>query len=215
MKTHEEIQQLFRELKELEDRIKNPVISDIVPEQPIIQHQEVPLEVFKEVPEEPTKEVPPPSTKVKKKSREKKKEKTQKKNRLHLKKTEKTPEHKKKRLFQRKKKAMGEGVEVTPELQKQFEELVDESIKEQSTFTLRFDDKGNLVGYNLKKPKPVKQPKQKTEPSAPAPEAKGIKGKLKRVTSKLRPKRSGKEGGSRFSGIGGKLKGIIPKRSKK
>jgi len=104
-------------------------------------------------------------------------------------------------------------VTVTPELQKQVEELIDDSMLQQSTFTLRLDEKGNLVGYNLKKPKPLKAPKQET--SAPEPEVKGVKGKILRVVSKIRRKKSSKEGGSKLSGIGGKLKGIIPRRSKK
>ena len=142
-----------------------------------------------------------------------KKEKRKRLSKIHFQKKEKTPEQKKKHLFHRKKDIFIEGVTITPDLQKQVEELVDESMLQQSTFTLRFDDKGNLVGYNLKKPKPPKEQKQET--AAPEPEAKGVKGKIKRVFSKIRRKKSLKEGGSRMSGIGGKLKGIVPRRSKK
>jgi hypothetical protein len=92
------------------------------------------------------------------------------------------------------------------------------------TFTLRLDDKGNLVGFNIKEPAPklsvqlkqfiaskrkTKTPKEEQEP------VKGIKGKLLRLLPKRGKKSEESEDQQgRFSGIISKIKNIIPSRKK-
>jgi len=110
-------------------------------------------------------------------------------------------------------------------LQDQLEEPKGEIKPIKSTFTLRIDDKGHLVGFNIKKPKPKKEKKSRrillfrrkkgevgasAEPAAEKPEVKGIKGKIIGIVSKIKPKKSG----SKVSGIVGKTKGIFSRKSK-
>ena len=99
-------------------------------------------------------------------------------------------------------------------------------VKPRSTFTLRINDQGDLAGFNIKKPKPIKEKKHRkllpfrkgaTEESEAeeTTEESGIKGKIKGIFSRVKPKKSGEESGSKISNIVGKLKGVIPRRSKK
>ena len=89
-----------------------------------------------------------------------------------------------------------------------------------TTFTLRIDDQGRLMGYNIKKPKSegghrriLPFGKGTTEESgAKEAEEPGIKGKIKGLFSRIKPKQSGESGGSKVSSLLGKIKGILPKR---
>lgn len=89
-----------------------------------------------------------------------------------------------------------------------------------STFTLRIDDQSNLVGFNIKKPKPQVKSKHrrflpfkrgfsKGSEDEKTTEESGIKGKIKGIFSRLKSKASGEEGGSKISNILGKIKGIF------
>jgi len=89
-----------------------------------------------------------------------------------------------------------------------------------TTFTLRINDQGRLMGYNIKKPKSegghrriLPFGKGTTEESG-AKEAGelGIKGKIKGLFSRIKPKQSGESGGSKVSSLLGKIKGVLPKR---
>ena len=89
-----------------------------------------------------------------------------------------------------------------------------------TTFTLGIDDRGKLVGYNIKKPKSERGHrrilpfgKSATEESgAKEAEEPGIKGKVKGLFSRIKPKQSGESGGSKISSLLGKIKGVLPKR---
>ena len=89
-----------------------------------------------------------------------------------------------------------------------------------TTFTLRIDDQGRLMGYNIKKPKSkgghrriLPFGKGTTEESgAKEAEEPGIKGKIKDLFSRIKPKQSGESGGSKVSILLGKIKGVLPKR---
>jgi hypothetical protein len=89
-----------------------------------------------------------------------------------------------------------------------------------TTFTLRIDDQGRLIGYNIKKPKSegghrriLPFGKSTTEESsAKEAEEPGIKGKIKGLFSRIKPKQSGESGGSKVSSLLGKIKGVLPKR---
>ena len=89
-----------------------------------------------------------------------------------------------------------------------------------TTFTLRIDDQGRLMGYNIKKPKSegghgriLPFGKGTTEESgAKEAEEPGIKGKVKGLFSRIKPKQSGESGGSKISSLLGKIKGVLPKR---
>ena len=89
-----------------------------------------------------------------------------------------------------------------------------------TTFTLRIDDQGRLMGYNIKKPKSegghrriLPFGKGTTEESgAKEAEEPGIKGKIKGLFSRIKPKQSGESGGSKVSSLLGKIKGVLPKR---
>jgi len=89
-----------------------------------------------------------------------------------------------------------------------------------TTFTLRIDDQGRLMGYNIKKPKSagghrriLPFGKGTTEESgAKGAEGPGIKGKIKNLFSRIKPKQSGESGGSKVSSLLGKIKGVLPKR---
>lgn len=89
-----------------------------------------------------------------------------------------------------------------------------------TTFTLRIDDQGKLIGYNIKKPKSggghrriLPFGKSATEESSvKEADEPGIKGKIKGLFSRIKPKQSGESGGSKVSSLLGKIKGVLPKR---
>lgn len=89
-----------------------------------------------------------------------------------------------------------------------------------STFTLRIDDQSNLVGFNIKKPKPKVESKyrrifllQKATPKESGDEKTteelGIKGKINGIFSRIKPKSYGEEGGSLISNALGKIRDIF------
>jgi len=78
-----------------------------------------------------------------------------------------------------------------------------------STFILQLDAEGNLVGFPQKKLHPGKRTLQGTDELEEEP-AKGIKGKLRQFTSKLRRKNSEEPESS--GGIGDRIKGLFKRR---
>jgi len=111
----------------------------------------------------------------------------------------------------------------TPELTELQNQLESSEVGLRSgntTFTLRIDDQGRLMGYNIKKPKSegghrriLPFGKGTTEESgAKEAEEPGIKGKIKDLFSRIKPKQSGESGGSKVSSLLGKIKGVLPKR---
>jgi len=89
-----------------------------------------------------------------------------------------------------------------------------------TTFTLRIDGQGRLIGYNIKKPKSggghrriLPFGKGSTEESsAKGAKESGIKGNIKGLFLRIKPKQSGESGGSKISSLLGKIKGVLPKR---
>jgi hypothetical protein len=214
IKTHEEIMELFKELKSIEEKIKNPeILGEEGVEQETIFRE---VEKIKQIPSETISEqqVIQPSGEIPLKKKEKRKRL------LSLTSTserkELQEERKKNRLpFWRKVKIRKLYPETTIDHQQQLEDIA----PRQSTFTLQLDADGNLIGFPLKKQIPVKEKKQrfffrrKGGPEQPEGEpVKGMKGKLLRMVTRRTPKKSS-EGESR-GGIGSAIKGIFKRKSK-
>ena len=85
-----------------------------------------------------------------------------------------------------------------PELQNQHDEIIEDNKPINSTFTLRIDNQGNLVGLNIKKPKSTKDSKfrrflhfkrtHSSESGEKEIEKSNIKEKIKGIFSKLKRK---------------------------
>ena len=112
-----------------------------------------------------------------------------------------------------------ENPELT-ELQNQLESSETGLRPGNTTFTLKIDDQGMLVGYNIKKPKssgghgrilPFGK-KVTGEPGAKEADEPGIKGKIKGLFSRIKTRQPVKSGGSNVSSLLGKIKGVIPKK---
>lgn len=213
VKTHEEILKLFHEVKSVEEKVKNPgelkkesldletVLREIKPSVQISKST-----VGEQQPLEPSREIP---------LREK--EKTKK---SFLKKIE-TPEvqlEEKTHWFTFLKKEKNDYIEL--EQPTEIEQQPEEIQIDRSTFILQLDNDGNLIGFPMKKPQLEKEKKglfsrkkiqQGTEEPVEEP-VKGIKGKLIRMVSRLRPKKSDESESS--GGIGEKIKGIFKRRNK-
>jgi hypothetical protein len=212
IKTHEEIIALFKSLESMEEKVKNPemLVEELFESETTLQEIEppahIPTDIIKEQPSlEPVGEIPG-----------EKKERRKRSLVFAHELREKPEELKKKRLaFWRKVKTD----ELDADSVLDNEQHLETTPLLRSTFTLQFTDDGNLVGFPLKKPIPVTEKKgwlpfrKKGDAEQPAEEpAKGIKGKLLRVVSKLKPKKSSE--GKSSGGIGGKLKGLLKRKSK-
>ncbi len=212
IKTHEEIIALFKELETMEDKIKNPelLVEDLFEPETTIQEVELPPQIPTDVQTEPQPTEPVGETPD---QREKKRSP------LFRHKKEQKIEKKIKQSHRWRKAPIDEkDLTVSSEIAQQLQEPK----PLRSTFTLQFDPDGNLVGLPVKKPKPEGEKKglfpfrrkgqsETAEQSEEEP-VRGFKGKLKKITSKLRRKKSseGESGG----GIGGKLKGILRRKGK-
>ena len=111
----------------------------------------------------------------------------------------------------------------TPELTELQNQLGSSEVglrPDNTTFTLRIDDQGRIVGYNIKKPKSKRGHRRilpfgkgtNEELGAKEAEEPGIKGKVKGLFSRIKPKQSGESGGSKVSILLRKIKGVLPKR---
>jgi len=99
-------------------------------------------------------------------------------------------------------------------------------VKPEGTFTLRIDDQGNLIGFNIKKPKPKKEKKQrrllpfkksgaKESGEEETPETLGVKGKLANIFSRRRKATEETESGEpKESDAKTKIKGLLSRRRK-
>lgn len=213
IRTHEEIIALFKELETMEEKIKNPelLVEELFEPETTIPEVELPPQIPTDVQTEPQPTEPVGETPAPKKQkrlplfRHKKEQKIEKKiKRSHLWRKAPTDE-----------KDLTASTEIAQQLQ--------EPKPLRSTFTLQFDPDGNLAGLPVKKPKPEREKKglfpfrrKGQSETAEQPEEEpvsGFKGKLKKITSKLRRKKSS-EGGESSGGIGGKLKGILRRKGK-
>jgi hypothetical protein len=215
IKTHEEIMGLFKTLESMEEKVKNPdLTSDRIFEskedlQELEHLVQIPVEVVQESePLEPVGEIPPKDKERRKRSPFFKK-----------KQTEQPTERKINRHSFWKKETINE---IDPDAATEVPQQLKDIKPIRSTFSLQLDVNGNLVGL------PVKKPKLKTEKKGwfffrrkdqaetagqPGEEsAKGLKGKLTRVVSKLRRKNSSE--GEPTGGFGDKIKGIFRRKSK-
>jgi hypothetical protein len=212
IKTHEEIIALFKSLESIEEKVKNPEMrieglfeSDTTLQEVESPHQ-TPIESVHEQPLiEPSGEIPSEN-------------KTKQKRSLFSAHERKEPpaELKKRRLSSWRKTKIGE---FNPDEILNDQQHLEPNAPSRSTFTLQFDADGNLVGFPLKKLIPEHEKKgwfffrKKGDSEQPEEEpAKGIKGKLLRVVSKLKRKKSSE--GESSGGIGGKLKGLLKRKSK-
>ena len=212
IKTHEEIIALFKSLESMEEKVKNPemLVEELFESETTLQEVEpltqIPVETIHEQPSiEPSGEIP-----LEKKARQKKSLFS-----THERK-ELSGALKEKRLSFWRKAKIGElDADAALDGQQHLEAIT----PARSTFTLQFDPDGNLVGFPLKKPIPEHEKKgwfsfrKKGDSEQPEEEpAKGMKGKLLRVVSKLKRKKSSE--GESSGGIGGKLKGLLKRKSK-
>ena len=215
IKTHEEIMVLFKSLESMEEKVKNPelYVEELFESEEILQEVERPTQIPAEVVEEPQRIEPVGEISQSKKERRKR-------SLLFIHERKEQPaERKINRLsFWRKEKIN----ELEPDAATEVPQQLKDTKPPRSTFILQFDGNGNLVGLPVKKPKLETEKKgwfffrrkgqaETAEQSEEEP-AKGIKGKLNRVVSKLRRKKSleGESGG----GVGGKIKGIFRRKSK-
>jgi hypothetical protein len=217
IKTHEEIVALFRELKTMEERIKNPELLELIEPEILFEEVEPPESSEKEGTERPS-EIPIEPEEI----LGEKKEKRRRFPSLKLSRKERLDGKKPGRIWWRKEAISELEPSELTEIERQLEEPVVEVKPVRSTFTLQLDEEGNLIGFILKKPKLPKEKKgwprfrrrggeeaEKETEEEPEP---GIKGKLKRVVSKLRRKKSSDEESG--GGIGSKIKGIFSRRKK-
>jgi len=203
VKTHEEILQLFHEVQSVEAKVKNPdeskkesyraatILQEI---KPTVQISDSTTE--ERQPLEPAGEIPL-----------KKKEDTKK---SFLKKIDKPeiPSEKKTHWFDFLKTEKNDIQE--PESSLEVEPQPEEIAILRSTFVLQLDNDGNLTGFPMKKPQREKKIRQGTEETEEP--VKGIKGKLKHITSRFRRKNSDESESS--GGIGDKIKGIFRRKNK-
>jgi hypothetical protein len=212
IKTHEEIAELLKAIKSMEDKIKNPeligeeLFEPEVPLHEVEPSSQIPTETIREQNTiESTGEIP-----LKKKEKRKKW--------LTLKpKQEVLSEVQIKRhhSFWKKEKIGELGTDTNFVKQQSLKSIAPKRV----TFTLQLYPDGNLVGFPLKKSILVQEKKgwlflkKKGESAQPEEEpAKGIKGKLLRVVSRIKPKKSSEEESA--VGIGSKIKGIFKRKSK-
>lgn len=210
LKSHNEILDLFKELETIEENVKNPEVIEEIIIKPDIAKQEIEQT---DITGEIEKDLDTSEDSVKKE----KNHKLQFLSKLRKKKKPKEPG--KRFLKLRRFKSI------------KTEDIHGELKPIKSTFTLKINDQGNLIGLNIKKPitKKEKKPlrlklfkKGAAKEEAPAvTDVKGIKGipvKIKGLFSKIRLKKSeasnSEGGGSKISGVAGKIKGIFSRKSK-
>jgi len=214
VKSHDEIVSLINDIDKYErelDEVSTPFPSfpqEI--EEPLTYHDLTPETTVREITE---KDLPPGKTTLRLRWRKKAKQ-------------EKTKRHFK-QLFKRQPQHPSD----KDSLKKRLYYGITGSSEPVSTFTLKLDEEGNLTGFNIKEPTPsfktivktfgtkVKgrlSRKSKGESEGEPEEKKGIKGKLAGIVKRGKKSSEGEgEKTGRFSGIGSKIKGVIPKRGKK
>lgn len=205
LKSHEEILKLFKEIETIGKNINKPETIEDASIQPDIGIQD--------------------ETQIKNKEEIEKDQ--QKLDGSGKKKKPKEPKIKKHFLKLRKSK-LGEITDAeSTELQNQLGKTGKKPKLKGSTFTLKRDDQGNLVGLNIKKPRPKKEKKSlsitlfkrgegKKEATPVETEVKGIPVKIKGVISKMTSKIPGgsksESSESKTSGVSGKIKGIFSRK---
>ena len=203
VKTHEEILKLFHEVQSVEAKVKNPEESkkESCRAETILQEIKPPVQISNNAaeerqPMEPTGEIPLTKKEETKKSFLKKIDKPE------------LPSEKKTHWFDFLKTEKNDIQEL--DLPMEVEPQPEDITILRSTFILQLDNDGNLTGFPLKKPRQEKKTRQGTE-EAEEP-AKGIKGKLKHITSRFRRKNSVESESS--GGIGDKIKGLFRRKNK-
>jgi hypothetical protein len=217
VKTHEEILALFRELKIIEERVKNLQLpeDELFDTDIMLQEVEVPRQPIETL-EELQLEIPSENIRLNRQNT---------RDHVSLLKRQKKESHSGKRVkriyFSKKGHPDNRTISTETDLQQHAEETGDEVKPVKSTFTLRFTEDCTLVGLDIKKPKPPNEKKgflrlrrrntEKGEQPKEVPEP-GLKGKMKRLFSKIIPQKTkeGEPGG----GIGGKIKGLFKRGSK-
>jgi hypothetical protein len=208
VKTHDEIMELFRELRSLEAKVKNPDLIVEVLDEPRVPSQEI--ESIRSPPAETIGDQHPlePRREIQRIEKEKRKKLVP---IVSVQKTEIDEQKKEPHSFWRKGKTGKE--EPGPPTNDQ--QVPEEKIPSRSTFTLQLDAEGNLIGFPLKKQTPEKKQggffrgKNVSGQSEEEP-IKGIKGRLLQMI----PRRKSTESSSEESheGIGSKIRGIFQKR---
>ncbi len=213
-KSHLEILRMLDELDVIEHRLLN-----FEETQEPIQTTVETLETAPQVPVTPEITIPTPEQ-----ATEKKPHRNIFKIKIRRKKQEKPaktkPEHKH-RLIQRLRRKKDNLGKTPEDLATQGEIPAPKPMH--GTFTLHLDEEGNLIGFPIKKPVPKPEKKHRrllpfgkkksegeNETEQPKEPAKGIKGKIKRITSRFKRSKGEKGSEGRFS----KLKNKLPKRGK-
>jgi hypothetical protein len=215
VKTHEEILRLLKDVESLEEKVKNPDVfteEEIKPEivfQEVEQPGHIPDFIDEQVqPREPFEEIPQKKIKKFRQPLIKKQEKME------------GPSREKKPWLSFLKKNI-KNVQVL-EPSSELEPKPQEGTIPRSTFILQLDTSGNLVGFPIKKQKQENQKKgwlfSRRKPQeggttlSEEETAKGIKGKLKGIVSKLGRRKSSE--GESSGGMVGKITGIFRRKSK-
>lgn len=203
VKTHEEILKLFHEVQSVEEKVKNPEESkkESYSVEPIVQEIKPTVQISDSATEERQSIEPKGEIPLKKKEETKK---------SFLKKIDRPeiPSEKKTHWFDFLITEKNDIQEPEPSLE--IEQQPEEITILRSTFILQLDTDGNLTGFPMKKPQREKKIQQGTE-EVEEP-VKGIKGKLKHITSRFRRKNSNESESS--SGISDKIKGIFRRKNK-
>jgi len=220
IKTHEEIAELLKELELLEERFTYPEL---------VRETRDGYEVVEEVPEE-TEELPSGNEVKEETEKEPELEKRRSifsvklRRRKKLQKPEVQEKHQRIILWRTKKQKFKETEKRDETLgEATLTKKIGEVTTPTGTFTLRIDDEGNLIGFNIKKPRPKTEKKQRRmspfkqkKGTSEEAEVSGRLGKLKGLFSRVR--KSKETGGeSEKTGIKTKLSGLLSRvrRSKK
>jgi hypothetical protein len=212
IKTHDEIMELFEELKSLEEKIKNNDLLGKEGERNETIYREV--ETVQQLPIETVDDhhVIRPRGELLVEKKEKRKRLL---SSLFERKEHQGEQKQKRPSFWGKEKISTLNPQTALDSQKDLRDIT--SIR--STFTLELDADGNLIGFPLKKQLPPTEKKgwfflkrkDGAEPSGAEP-AKGVKEKLLRLISRRTAKES--SGGESQGGIGHILKRIFTRKSK-
>ncbi|HVQ00686.1 MAG TPA: hypothetical protein VMT57_04150 [Candidatus Thermoplasmatota archaeon] len=208
VKTHEEILAMLRELDILEERIKNPGLTLEVSDDTVLPLQDVEqAELVVEPTTEPQPEVPTESL------REGTPPTKRHVSLLEYYRTQRVVAREPRHRFSQTKKNVSE--QPATKLSRNLRKRKTTEKPTSSTFNLYITEEGALAGLDNQRPKPPKPEirlftRHQQAESAEQAQEPGFKGKMKRVVSKIIPRRS--KTTEAATGIGSRLKGIVKRK---
>ena len=224
LKKHDEILELIKEIESIEDKFK---YLEVTPEshigQGILNQEFEQTEATGGLKKKPNISVDKTTSELKDITRQDKRKDRIKKIRFPIEiQWRKKVRWQKIGNFLQRRKVNPNGIE-TPELtelQNQLDSSKTWLRPVNTTFTLKIDDQGMLVGYNIKKLKskgghgrilPFGK-KATGEQVAKEADEPGIKGKIKGLFSRIKTKQPGESSDSKVSSLMGKIKAVLPKK---